>query len=308
MKNIFLLLTLSLSLIACDKLKKAEEGLKDVKAMGAKMDTMNDSMNQMAYDQRLALPLKELMNQEYYDLVDPIPFDLAAWADGLAKYITVQDLVKFADLQFLSIDDATFRKKMNEDGKEIPFTLQDKVKMNNRKSVVVSYLSIIASVLPAKTVDGLIEEARSGAYSDAAIKLLMLRYSFIKDFQFDSAKMGKSFTNMAMAQAAFDELEKADQIARLDRKGELHFETKGLVKLTENSDDPNYNIRIDHDELKSQWRRLLRKLENDQPVGRLGLGLTPAELDNHKTGAAQKLETLKTKVQSKLDFWNQPTP
>ena len=304
MKNILLLLTLSVSLIGCDMLHKADKAMDAVQATGPKMDETNANMNKMKHDQCLALTIDGLSKAEYQDMVNPIAFKVAPWAKGFAECAELKDLVEFSELQLLSVDDGTFRKEVDNSGKEYPYSVQDKVKMNNQKLVIISGLSQIAGQLPAPLVEQLIEEARNGASSHTAIKLLMLRYSFVKDFQFDSARMGKTFTNVAMAEKAFAELEKADFIARLDRKGELSFVTKGLVKVTENSEDPNIVIQIDHDELKGQWRRLLRKIDADQPVAKLELGQNEAQLNAQRAASAQKLSELKAKVQEKIDYWN----
>jgi hypothetical protein len=311
MKNIFLLLTLSLSLIACDKLEKADKAMKSVGNMDRKMDTMNDNMKGMAYDLRLGVSLQNYMDQQNYDLVDPIAFKLAPWAKTVADNVKIKDLVELARAEFLAIDSGKVQKAVDDQGQNIPYTVQEKARLNNQKRVIVNFLEQIAGLLPESTTALLIKEAQEGAYAPTAKKLLMLRYEFIVDFQFGVVKMEESFTNIAMAQSAFDELNKADFLARIDVNHELAFKTSGLKRLTDSDDekDPNYDWQINSEDLKSSWSVLLNRLDSDiQPAPggetKAGLGLTAVQRHNQNVNAAQRIQGLKAQIQAKLDYWN----
>jgi hypothetical protein len=303
MKKFVTFLMLSLALTACDKLSKADKAMKSVNEMNDKVDHTNNTMDGMAYDMRLAFPMQALQEQANYDIVEPIAFKLAPWAKKVAQYITIPDLLDLCESQFHEIDDGAISASVDKDGKTVNLTPDQIAKLNNQKRVIIGYTSMIAGFLPDDKVEQLRLEANRGAYSDTAVKLLTLRYSFIKDFLFDSLRMDKTFTNADQAKKAFEQLAEADKVAQMDNHGFLHYESKGLVKLNDGDDDPNYNVTVDHDELVSQWNRLLNKINNDQPTGGLGLGQTSLEQNQQKAADAQELQSLKSQIQAKLDYW-----
>lgn len=299
MKNIFLLITLSLSLIACDKLDKADKSMDAVQKMNKKMDDMNGNMTEMKRKMSLGVSFQNYAEQQNYDIVDPIPLKLTPWAQTVADNVTVLELVQYAQGEFLLINNGKTLKTVNETGERVPFTMQEKAKLNDQKKLRVGFLEMIAGLLPASTTEGLIVEARVGAYAPTARKLLMLRYAFIKDFQFGTAKMDETFLNVAMAQSAFDELDKADYLARRDTNNDFVFETSGLKKLSDDEEDPNYHWHIDRDDLKSAWSTLLNRLDSDMQ-SEVGTSVG----SNQSVHSAEKIQSLKSQIQTRLEYWN----
>jgi hypothetical protein len=291
--------------MACDKLEKADKSMKAVQDMNKKMDETNGQMSEMKRLLAIGDSLHNYGQVQNYDIVDPIPLKLGPWAKTIAENMNKLELVQFAQTELKLVNEGKTLKNVNDDGERIPFTTQEKAKLNDQKRLRVTFLEMIAGFLPAGITDQLIQEAKNGAFAPTARKILMLRYAFIKDFEFSSAKMGETFLNVAMAQAAFDELDKADYLARVDVDNTYVFETTGLKRITnsEDEEDPNYHWSIDREDLKSSWSALLNRLDTDMQATENGAGAAkPRDVTQ-----ARHIESLKSQIQARLEFWNKNT-
>ena len=149
MKIVIVMVAL-VTLAACDKLNN----LIDVPS---KMDSMNEKMNkltggmdqtnktteQMAKgmdstvvginDQRVLLPIKELLDEANYEKLEPIPTLLMPFGKKMSEAISVEDLAELVFLWQKEIREVNPPKDVDANGDDIPYSAEQIKRLNKIK-------------------------------------------------------------------------------------------------------------------------------------------------------------------------------
>ena len=250
MKILVLMIAL-VSLSACDKINGMLDMPNKIDSMNHKMDTMeklNDGMAQTNIkmdkmtngmdatvvgidDQRVLIPVKELLDEANYEKLSPIPSQLMPFGKKLAEAITVNDLAELVYLWEKEIREVNPAKKMDKDGNEIPFTADEVTRINKIKLGRTLAIETICGFLPDAKVAELVEThiANHSDYEDTAYEILMFRFQFIRDVLLDQSLLALPLSTVGKINKAVFYVGQLDAIAKLSFVGKVAFKVSGFL-------------------------------------------------------------------------------
>ena len=173
MKLLVLVIAL-VSLAACDKVhnlidvpNKMDDLNKKMDHMTSGMDTTNSKMDQMVggmdstvvgiNDQRVFLPVKELMDEANYEKLSPIPSQLMPFGKKLAEAISVSDLAELVYLWQKEIREVNPMKQVDKEGNEIAYTDAEINRINKIKLGRTLAMQTVCVFLSDEKVNAVIE-------------------------------------------------------------------------------------------------------------------------------------------------------
>ncbi len=276
MKNFGLLVLMTLALLGCDKLNKADSALDSVAQMNTKMGEMNDGLlntKEAVRLQKMTLCLDAMRTDYALERLFPVPTEIMPYARTFSEAATAHELVELTYLWLKEIDEITPLKKVGEDGAEVDFTAAEQARTLSQKFGRFQALSAIAGFIPAQTLDQIVHEEilGSGRYRESALNLLMLRAVFLRQVLLEESilKKGK-FASVGAAEVAVDYMSSVEKIARFPFVNEISLQTTGLTgPAGYNGSISNADLKMDADTLgflTSGWSKIADAIENGLPI------------------------------------------
>jgi hypothetical protein len=277
MKKLALLMALSTALLACDKLKKAEEAADKVPElaaktgeMGAKMDQTNDAIRL----QKMQIAMDGMLSEKSLERLYPVPTGLMPFAKVFADAAHADELVELTYAWLKEIDEVMPLKHVDPaSGQEIEYTKNEKAEILKQKFGRFQALSAIAGFIPDHTLDEMIESEVLGAgrYRETVMNILMLRAVFIRQVLLEESilKTGR-FPSVGAAEKAIEYMSQVDRILRLPFRADIMIVTRGLEGPEGyNGSIANADLKMDADMMQfmtSGWGRIADITENGLSV------------------------------------------
>lgn len=247
MKLLVLVIAL-VSLAACDKVhnlidvpNKMDDLNKKMDHMTSGMDTTNNKMDQMVggmdstvvgiNDQRVFLPVKELMDEANYEKLSPIPSQLMPFGKKLAEAISVSDLAELVYLWQKEIREVNPTKLMDKEGNEIAYTDAEVNRINKIKLGRTLAMQTVCGFLSDEKVNALIEMhiENHSRYEDTAYEILMFRAQFIRDVLLKESLLSQPLSTVGKIHQAVAYTQQLDFIARLPFADKVGYKVSGFL-------------------------------------------------------------------------------
>lgn len=245
----FLVLVIALvSLAACDKFhnlidvpNKMDDLNKKMDHMTSGMDTTNNKMDQMVggmdstvvgiNDQRVFLPVKELMDEANYEKLSPIPSQLMPFGKKLAEAISVSDLAELVYLWQKEIREVNPTKLMDKEGNEIAYTAAEVNRINKIKLGRMLAIQTVCGFLSDEKVNALIEMhiENHSRYEDTAYEILMFRTQFVRDVLLKESLLSQPLSTVGKIHQAVVYAQQLDFIARLPFVDKVAYKVSGFL-------------------------------------------------------------------------------
>lgn len=271
MKFLAIIITL-FSIVACDKVNnlievpnKMDDLNKKMDRMTTGMDTTNNNMDKMVSgmdstvvginDQRVFLPVKELMDEANYEKLSPIPSQLMPFGKKLAEAITVNDLAELVYLWQKEIREVNPTKQIDKDGNEIAYTDAEINRINKIKLGRTLAIETVCGFLSDEKVNELIVThiKNHSRYEDTAYEILMFRAQFVRDILLKESLLSQPLSTVGKINQAVVYAQQLDFIARLPFAGKVAFKVSGFL--------PPYPNVIEEKLDPKMMLPLLRKIE-----------------------------------------------
>lgn len=272
MKNLTLVILVSLSLIACDKLHKADTAMDSVNGMGDKMDkTVAELENtkEKIRMQEALISLKEIISTESMDRLFPVPTGLMPFAETFAKAATPKEIFQLTYLWLKEIDEIKPLNGFDSAGKETSLSLEKQNQVLVEKFGRLQALMAIAGFAPQEKIDSMIETEikGSGRFRKSVLNVLMFRALFLRQILLQESllKYGR-FESVGEAEEALKYTRQLDWILRLPFRSEISARTTGLKAPAGYEVIGNLEIQMDTDTMSymtSAWGTLAELTEKN---------------------------------------------
>ncbi|UXR65513.1 hypothetical protein EZJ49_04500 [Bdellovibrio bacteriovorus] len=311
-------------LVACD----AQDAIDSTKQIPDKMNQTNSKMESMldamkttnkgVHDQSLLIPLENLLKEENYDTLAPVPFKLMPYGKKLAEAATAEELVELTYLWLKEVDEALPAKDIDEgSGAEIPYTKKQIQRINTLKIAKLTALQIIAGFTPQNVVQEMIQNYVIGGgieggrrFEETTYSFLMLRTMFIRDVLLKESILSKSIDNVGKLEEAMKYIKKIDAISRLRFHSRIEFKSRGLVDYAGQQLPSDEQPQEKFDRLMAQrlWESLYDKASAQMKVEARSVGASPEEdqrlLENEKKRIQYDMQL----IQQALQYWSSLNP
>ena len=275
MKTFLLFLTVCFSFVlsSCG----INESMDAVKATPEKMDNMQNTIGKMhgtmekmnkgmgetvagVNDQRILIPLIELMKYENYDELSPLPVKLLPYGKSLAQAVTADQMVEIVYLWLKEIDEVYPPKALDKNGNEIEYTAEQIDKINTTKLGRLAALQITAGFLPQTTVDQIIENQiiNFGRFEETTYTILMLRVQFIRDVLLDASLLSKPLNSVGGLNQAIAFTQSLELITQLAFAAKIKMKVSGLLAPQE-----NFEETLKKDLALTKWKKIKLSAEKD---------------------------------------------
>ncbi|OYZ23385.1 MAG: hypothetical protein B7Y39_04995 [Bdellovibrio sp. 28-41-41] len=249
MKMKFLVLMIAVvSFAACEKVNnlievpnKMDDLNKKMDKMTTGMDTTNSNMDKMVSgmnstvvginDQRVFLPVKELMDEANYEKLSPIPSQLMPFGKKLAEAITVNDLAELVYLWQKEIREVNPTKQMDKEGNEIAYTDAEVTRINKIKLGRTLAIETVCGFLSDEKVNELIAThiENHSRYEETAYEILMFRTQFVRDILLKESLLSQPLSTVGKINQAVIYAQQLDFIARLPFSEKVAFKVSGFL-------------------------------------------------------------------------------
>lgn len=306
-------------LVACD----AQDAINSTKQIPDKMNQTNSKMESMldamkttnkgVHDQSLLIPLENLLKEENYDTLAPVPFKLMPYGKKFAEAATSEELVELTYLWLKEVDEALPAKDIDETtGEELPYNKKQIQRINTQKIAKLTALQIIAGFAPQATVQEMIQNYVVGGtleggrrFEETTYSFLMLRTMFIRDILLKESILSKSVDNVGKLEEAMKYIKKIDAIARLRFHNKIEFKSRGLVDYEGRQlpADEQPQEKFTRATAYRLWESLYDKASAQMKVEVRSVGSSPEEdqklLDNEKKRIQYDMQL----IEQSLQYW-----
>ena len=288
MKNIFLLIALSLGVSACDAVNAAKDANANTREANDKLSIMLEETRKLSegiHLQELKDSLKEMLAKENIVVPDN-PSKMIPFGIVFAEKATAEELAKFVEVTLTDINLNRPGDHNKVDGKVPPELIAE---MEHHKIAVLTALQVVMGFAPQAKIEEMVRTqiVNQGRYERAALQGLMLRAMFIYSYRYDIALHQKEILNLAELEEAIELTEYLEYIVRLPFAQKIAVKARMLVKA-HNVDvalDPRMTVAMWDDLAKDVTDRVFVRMQSE------GSNPTPSAL------AAQ------AKIQSYQRYW-----
>nr|BFD58120.1 hypothetical protein CKG001_02270 [Bdellovibrio sp. CKG001] len=311
--------TLITGLVACD----AQDAIDSTKQIpekmnqtNSKMDGMLDAMkttNKGVHDQSLLIPLENLLKEENYDTLAPVPFKLMPFGKKFAEAATSEELVELTYLWLKEVDEAMPAKGIDETtGEELPYSKTQIQRINTQKIAKLTALQIIAGFTPQSVVQEMIQNYVIGGsieggrrFEETTYSFLMMRTMFIRDVLLKESILSKSIDNVGKLEEAMKYIKKIDAIARLRFHDKIQFKSRGLVGFDGRQlpADEQPQEKFNRSTARRLWESLYDKASAQMKLEVRSVGTSPEEdqklLENEKKRIQYNMQL----IEQSLQYW-----
>lgn len=324
MKFLVLLMT-AVSLLGCHAMEQMVDMPNKMDKMNEKMDKMtsgmdktvskmdetNAGMNQTVVginDQRVFLPVKELMDEANYEKLSPIPSQLMPFGKKLAEAINVSDLAELVYLWQKEIREVNPTKATDEKGNDIAYSLNEVNRINKIKMGRLLAMQTVCGFLSDEKVNALIEMhiENHSRYEDTAYEILMFRAAFIRDVLLNQSLLAQPLSTVGKINQAVVYAGQLDFIARLPFVEKVGYTTSGFLPPMESTVSEKLDLNMMSDRLSA----IKRGVDGDFKMEQQNFKISSSQEKNAKN---QQIQTeiynrSVEKLNSLIQFWNTNTP
>ena len=259
-------------------------------SMNKKLNDMTSTMSQMnggVTDQRLEIPLEQLLNYNNYDELSPVPFKLMPWGQKLAEVISEHDLVRIAHLWMNEINNYQPPQNTDANGNPLPYTKGQIQVADTTKLGRLTALMTVCGFLPEQTVTDVIQSQilNYGPYENAAYEILAMRAEFITGVILGADIFSRPFNDVGALDRSVRYASAVDRIARLPFVDRLKVNADGFLNSTD-----NVKFSVDPKSAQSNWQQIELSATQD-------LSANQKKLADYK-------EQMKV-VRARIQFWQQ---
>ncbi len=298
------------SVVSCG-LKEAVDATKD---MPEKMDETNgkiDLTNQQMAETQEAIRLQKLgiAKQNLEDpanavTMQPIPTGMMGYAKLFAETANADELVGQIYLYMTEINRGLYPVQVDANNQPLP---ADVDAGNTYKTQRFIAAQAISAFIPSDVLEEIVqtEIINEGRYKEAALNLLMLRFSFTSQVLLDKSLLDDELTSVGMVEKSLEYIENLETIAKYAFVDQVKFKVYGFA-----GQPP---IEAD---LKDAGAQILSRLESiDLQISfnldgaDLGpFSSNPKENAKIQKEAQKRLTSAMSTVQEKILFWQNNTP
>jgi hypothetical protein len=286
MKNIFLLLAISLSLVACDKVDSAIDA---TKSADNKLTDMLGKTGDLAAKAHLQLldKTKEEMLDPRNSVVPDVPSErTVVAAKAFGDEATPLEIVQLVEVLMTDINEYQPSDFTKVNGKVPDDVL---TQMEHEKIAKFTAVQAIAGFVPQDKIETIVQDqiVNQGRYQRAALQTLMTRALFIYSYRYDVALHQRGIQNYAEMQEAIDLIEKIEYIVRLPFASSIGVKARMLVAI--DSIDAHLDLRMP----EPIWDELAKSV--------MDTWLTP--LTKAKEPIPQEVLDFQTKIGAYQAYW-----
>ncbi len=275
MKNIIILMSSLLSIVACSDIDNARKAMTAATGIPNDMGKMNAQMavtNDAIHKQTLLLAITEMSKPQNYEKVEPVPTALMPAAQTFAETATTHELVELFYVWIKEIEEVSPLPNTanipDANGQYAPydFTLAEFNTIRKEKIGKLNALAAIAGFIPDTKVDAIINEVilESDRFQKTGLQILGLRAYFITQILLQKSLLDKEFSAPGMAEEAVKQMTKVESVLRLP------FVSLISVKINTKDFTPplvNFELTMDQDTVQSMagfWTKILGKAQRAQ--------------------------------------------
>lgn len=309
MKKFSLIIAVAIALVGCD----AIDAIHATKEMNGKMDEMNASTEKLAegvHLQSLVIPINELLKSDSFLKLSPFPTTIVLYAKPFAEEARPKELVELTYLWLKEIDEVLPEKDFDSEGNPYPENTVctgeclSRLNQTRREKIgKLMTLQAVAGFTPQSTVDALIRTQiyGDGRYYEAAMKLLMLRFVFIRDILLDNSLLNQNLDKIGEVEEAVKYMGQLDDLARLPFAEQIQLTTRGVMKPYLNAE---YALDAETQaQLGTRWRLLKLKAQSEMKFEKRSLTGDSGHDQRILDEARQKMSRALNTIETHIRYW-----
>lgn len=266
-----------LGLSSCGKLNAALD-------MPEKMDKMNrgmESTNESIRLQKLAVALDQMMKKENQEFLSPIPGDMMAPGQILARALTAQEAVELIYIKLKNINEQTYDDRFPLDPDHQ--NTNQIVDFERSKLALYYAIQIVATYLPDETVLEIVDKqiVKAGRFRETALQMLMLRADFYDKVMLKASLTSDKLYTVGQVETAIEYNSKIDYICKLPFADLVQVKITGFMDSKTNK---RTSLVLNKEMAKNNWISLLNSAQSDVKIA----GLSNNESENQAQVASQQ--------------------
>ncbi len=323
--KVLVLLMAVLSLSACDKMNglldvpnKMDKMNNKMDSLTNGMDTTNNKMDSMVSgmdstvvginDQRVLIPVQELLNEKNYERLSPIPSQLMPFGKKLAEAISVDDLAELVYLWTKEIREVNPMKQLDAEGNEIEYTAAEIARINRSKLGRILAIQTVCGFLSDAKVNQLITNhiVNHSSFEDTAYEILMFRTQFIRDVLLTESLLAQPLSTVGKFAKSMTYINQLDCIAKLPFADKVAYKVSGFL--------PPFPASLEEKMEQKMMLTLLKKIDRsvkaDFKMDQQNFKVTASQEENAKNQQQQAAifnQSLQ-QLNAHLQYWEANTP
>lgn len=305
-QKIITTLALSLSLLftvfGCGKIDSAMEGMKKTTQ---NMEKTSENMRLQAMSMSIESMFSERARAELY----PVPVGVLPGASKFGLYANSQEMVELTQVWLSRIDKIERLTKFDEQGNEVPLTIEEKNADLLDRYHTFQALSAIAALAPQYKVEEMAAmhvQVPGSRYRQATLNFIMLRAYFLRAVMIGEAILSRDFDNVGDAQKAAEYQRQVDWIVGQPYVASLNIKTRGLSTGGNYSKIQNLEMKGDLETrnwLVEPWDQIITQLEQILRVTARGDTGDPARDLEIYQQELKAVEVLLAEAKEKAQKW-----
>lgn len=290
--------------LGCSKIDSAMEGMKKTTA---NMEKTSENMRLQAMSMSIESMFSTRARAELY----PVPTGVLPGASKFGQYANAQEMIDLTQVWLSRIDKIERLTKFDENGDEVPLTIEEKNADLLDRYHTFQALSAIAALAPQHKVEEIAAthiQVPGSRYRQSALNFIMLRAYFLRAVMIGEALLSKDFDNIGDAQKASEYQRQVDWIVKQPYANSLYVKTRGLTTGGNYSKIQNLDIKFDLDTktwLVEPWEQIVTQLEQILRVTARGDTGDPARDLEIYQQELKAVETLLAEAKEKSEKWKE---
>jgi len=302
----FLILMLAMVFVAgCSLTKKMDETNRKIDDTNGKIDNTNAELTKTSDAirlQKLAIAKQNLEDPQNGKYLDPFPTGLVGYAKTFAETGTEDELVGQIYLYVTEINNNAPTYKVDDTGKQIDLTPQDKVDLDHYKKQRLTAAKAICAFIPQAMMDEVVktEIINQGRYKDTALTMLEFRFQFLGDILLDHSILDEGIHSVGGLEQALEYSNSMEVIAQYPFASEISDDIHGFF----NTPPANDNLSMAAQNISDRLTVIQGQVEFNLPAQDLGEMSTDASQNEQLKAADQaRLDKSNADLQKRLAFW-----
>lgn len=295
---------IAISGIGCGKIDSAMEGMKKTTQ---NMEKTSENMRLQAMSMSIESMFSTRARAELY----PVPTGVLPGASKLGLYAHAQEMVELTQVWLSRIDKIERLTRFDENGNEVPLTIEEKNADLLDRYHTLQALSAIAALAPQQKVEEMALahiQVPGSRYRQAALNFIMLRAYFLRAVMVGEGLLSRDFDNVGDAQKAAEYQRQIDWVLSQPYANSLHIKTRGLSTGGNYSKIQNLDLKCDLDTktwLVEPWDQIVTQLEQILRVTARGDTGDPARDLEIYQQELKAVETLLAEAKEKSQKWKE---